>query len=387
MTTVALAEAAEINPRLPQKPADGDLVSFLPMAELGIDGRTTAGMDRPFAELAKGYTPFLDGDLLVAKITPCFQNNKIGQASLARPVGVGSTEFHVVRPRPGVSDPRYLMHFLRQERVRADGERRMTGSGGQRRVPAQFLQDLEVPLPPLAEQRRIAAILDQVERLRAARRRVTVLTSSFEQEYLKTVIEQEPTGSIPFGDVVASMRNGSSPVTGGTVHSSVLTLSAITRGAFDASARKTGSFREVPSTSARVRAGDFLICRGNGNADLVGAGVVVDTDHADLVFPDTVIAVTVQSDVIDPGFLAAAWRLPGTRVQIRSSARTTSGIHKVNQQSLAQVAIPLPSLDRQREFVRRRDAVSDLQRRHSAARQREDDLYQTCVWRAFSGQL
>ncbi len=92
---------------------------------------TEPGDTRRFEEVATGHTVFRNGDLLVAKITPCFQNNKIGQAILRHEVGVGSSEFHIVRPNPDLVDARYLLHFLRQDRVRIEGEQRMTGSGGQ----------------------------------------------------------------------------------------------------------------------------------------------------------------------------------------------------------------------------------------------------------------
>src|SRR5207253_2857111 len=107
-------------------------------------------------QVSKGYTFFRDGDLLLAKITPCFENGKIAQATLNHELGVGSTEFHVIRPdRMRVSD-RFLLRFLRQPRIRLSGERRMTGSAGQRRVPEAFISELELPLPPLEERRRIA---------------------------------------------------------------------------------------------------------------------------------------------------------------------------------------------------------------------------------------
>jgi type I restriction enzyme S subunit len=131
---------------------------------------TTLGEVRSFSDVSQGYTTFLDGDLLVAKITPCFENGKIAQARLAHRLGFGSTEFHVVRPRADTTDARYLLHFLRQGRIRRDGERKMTGSGGQRRVPEHFLAGLQVPVRSLPEQRRLAEMLDRVDALRAKRR-------------------------------------------------------------------------------------------------------------------------------------------------------------------------------------------------------------------------
>ena len=180
--TAKLTDIAELNPTLGKKLPAEELVSFVPMASLSAESASVeTTQDRPYAEVAKGFTPFLDGDVLVAKITPCFENGKIAQARLPRSHGFGSTEFHVVRARSGVAESRYLHHYLRLEEVRANGQRRMTGSGGQRRVPASFLADLAIPLPPLEEQRRIAAILDQAETLRTQRRTALALLDSLTQ--------------------------------------------------------------------------------------------------------------------------------------------------------------------------------------------------------------
>lgn len=167
---VQLGEVAEINPRLSRDLGQDADVSFVPLAALNAEsGVATTAAARPYRDVAKGYTPFRDGDLLVAKITPSFENGKIGQARLDHKHGFGSTEFHVVRPGSRLHD-RFALHFLRQQRVIDEGAAHMTGSAGQRRVPARFLSTLPIPLPPIAEQRRIAAILDKADDLRAKRR-------------------------------------------------------------------------------------------------------------------------------------------------------------------------------------------------------------------------
>jgi type I restriction enzyme, S subunit len=168
---VCLEEVSDLNPSLSAFPADDELVSFLPMSAVvaefvdAVDTET-----RPFREVKKGYTPFVADDVLVAKITPCFENGKIAQAKPTQRVGFGSTEFHVVRAHTTELDPRYLVHFLRQARIRKDGEQKMTGSAGQRRVPEHFLANLKIPLPSLLEQRRIAETLDKVDALRSKHR-------------------------------------------------------------------------------------------------------------------------------------------------------------------------------------------------------------------------
>jgi type I restriction enzyme, S subunit len=182
LPTAKLGDIADLNPPLDAKLSDGDEVSFMPMAAVDADSLTAVDREtRRYSEVRKGYTPFLDGDILVAKITPCFENGKIAQASLSHPCGFGSTEFHVVRPRSDRADARYLVHFLRQDLVRKQGESRMIGSAGQRRVPEHFLAGLTIPLPPLPEQRRIADMLDKTDALRAKRRAALIQLDALHQ--------------------------------------------------------------------------------------------------------------------------------------------------------------------------------------------------------------
>ena len=143
-----------------------------------------AQAERPFSEVAKGYTPFKRGDVLVAKITPCFENGKMALAdNLAHELGFGTTEFHVFRPSERITGP-YLFSLLRAPYVRKAGAMKMKGAAGQRRVPADFFASLQIPIPPLSEQKRIAGILDAADALRAKRREAlaqldTLLQSTF----------------------------------------------------------------------------------------------------------------------------------------------------------------------------------------------------------------
>ena len=168
LAEVPLSELATFNRAAPEL-APNDEVAFVPMAAVSELGTMQVAGHLRAADLKPGYNYMQTGDVLVAKITPCFENNKIAVAELDREHGFGSTEFHVIRTDAAALDNRYLVHFLRQDSIRRVGEERMTGSAGQRRVPRLFLEELPIPLPPLDEQRRIAAILDQADDLRRKR--------------------------------------------------------------------------------------------------------------------------------------------------------------------------------------------------------------------------
>jgi len=165
-----ISDIAEVNPpRNAKLPAEA-LVSFVPMASVEAEsGRIDVPEARRHEDLrTKSYRPFAEGDVLFAKITPCMEN---GKAAVARRLinghGFGSTEFHVLRPRPGISAD-YLLHYLLQSGFRHNAARNMKGTAGQLRVPASHLSGHPIPVPPVAEQVRIvAAIEEQFSRLDA----------------------------------------------------------------------------------------------------------------------------------------------------------------------------------------------------------------------------
>jgi len=136
-------------------------VSFLPMPKVSERGELALDETKELAAVIEGYTYFRDGDVLLAKITPCFENGKAAVAAgLAGGFGFGSTEFHVLRPQPE-SDGRFLYYAVFSDPFRKIGTTHMVGAAGQQRVPEQFLFDWRQPIPGLAEQQSIADFLDR----------------------------------------------------------------------------------------------------------------------------------------------------------------------------------------------------------------------------------
>ena len=193
---VRLGQVVDINPSTKATGAGDDLVAFLAMADLSEEGRVASVQQRPLADVQKGYTVFQTGDVLLAKITPCFENGKAAFVeSLPTQVGFGSTEFHVLRPTEEV-DPKFLFHLVWNPNFRRLGASRMTGSAGQRRVPVSFLADYEFLLPSLNEQQRIAAILDKTDCLLRKRQEAIRLADDFVRSLFFTT----------FGDVDANIH-------------------------------------------------------------------------------------------------------------------------------------------------------------------------------------
>lgn len=159
-----LGEIGEINPKSDLNSISGDTeVTFLPMKCVAeLTGHIDLSCIERLSEVKKGYTPFRNGDILFAKITPCMENGKVAIArGLKNSMGFGSTEFHVIR-LPESIPQKIFFFYLIQESLRKDAQSNMTGSAGQLRVPANYIRLLPFPLPPLAEQHRIVAKLEEL---------------------------------------------------------------------------------------------------------------------------------------------------------------------------------------------------------------------------------
>ena len=138
-----------------------------------ISGMVSDLRVRPYGEVKKGYTYFAEGDVLFAKITtPCMQNGKhVIAKGLIGGIGFGTTEFHVLRPSDSIISE-LIWFFVRQPSILIEATEHFTGAVGQQRLPENHLANLEIPLPPLPEQRRIAGVLKEqmaaVEKARSA---------------------------------------------------------------------------------------------------------------------------------------------------------------------------------------------------------------------------
>ena len=163
--TKTLGEVCQIKPPKSEardKVSASSLVSFLPMEDMGIDAKfVQATQTKPLSAVVGSYTYFADGDVLLAKITPCFENGKLGIADgLKNGIGFGSSEYFVFRPDATVSKE-WLYYFLSRETFRVEGAARMTGAVGHKRVSKEFIEEYPIPVPPLAEQQRIVGLLDE----------------------------------------------------------------------------------------------------------------------------------------------------------------------------------------------------------------------------------
>ena len=191
MKQVLLSDVCEINPRIDSGISDDAECSFVPMEYVDDVSGTIANTSiRRVGDVKKGYTFFKNDDVIFAKITPCMENGKcaIGK-NLKNGIAFGSTEYHVVRAKEEII-PEWIYHFLRQEKVRQQAKGWFRGTAGQQRVPATFLEELKIPLPPLTEQKRIASLLARADRLRHLRRTAHELGESLLQSVFLEMSEK-----------------------------------------------------------------------------------------------------------------------------------------------------------------------------------------------------
>lgn len=391
----AVGEVADVNPKPERVPDDLEHVAFVGMSDL--NEVTAVAVDREiraYAEVSKGYTPFQRGDILMAKITPCFQNGKIGQAATSTQFAAGSTEFHVIRPRPQHLSDRYLLHFLRQPWVLELGELRMTGSGGQRRVPVRFLDELQIPLPPIEEQRRLAAVLDTADELRTKRRqaiaKLDILTQSiFRDMFGDPAMNPRGWPRLALGDVTERFSDG--PF-GSNLKSEhyvsdgvrVIRLQNIGAGAFlgeDAAFISREHFRNIAKHECRP--GDVIIgTLGDPNlrACVQPAWLEVAVNKADCV------QARVDPEVADPEWLCALLNIPSTEDMARSLVKGQTR-SRISMGRLRELPVPVPPVGLQRAFRVRVGAVRHGQDAAHRSATRIDELFSSLQQRAFRGDL
>jgi len=157
-----LSEVGLVNPRN-YDIADDEDVSFIPMTLIPVGYKKPAQQEiKKWGEIKAGFTHFADNDVVMAKITPCFQNGKsVVLRNLKNGVGAGTTELHVFRSIKNLMNPEYVLLFLKTPEFLETGIQNMTGTAGQKRVPNEYFSEAPFPLPPLAEQSRIVEKIDR----------------------------------------------------------------------------------------------------------------------------------------------------------------------------------------------------------------------------------
>ena len=323
-----------------------------------------------------GYTDREDAVACVDLPVIIFGDHTRAIKYVDQPFVLGADGAKVLSPMQD-GDARFLFHYLRSVELPSAGYSRHF----------KYLKEITVPFPAHDEQRRIAAILDKADELRAKRRQAIAHLDALTQSIFHSMFG-DPMPNMTLGALCpAGFRNGVSPSTRGSVEQKVLTLSAVTGSSFDAGAVKKSMFDRPLPDNNRVSKRLLLICRGNGNRSLVGKGYFPRFDILDVGFPDTVIAAEPDFDRINPLFLETAWSRPRVRRQLETAAKTTNGTFKINQTSLAAIQLSVPPIELQQAFATRVAAVERQKETHRKHLAELDALFSSLQSRAFKGEL
>ena len=289
-------------------------VSFVPMEAISEDGSICLERTRPIAEVETGYTFFRDGDVTLAKITPCFENGKGAlMRGLHAGIGFGTTELIVARPRPSEAAGSFLHWLFRSPNFRERGEASMYGAGGQKRVPDDFVRDFAWAFPPLNEQISIAAFLDRetakIDALVAEQQKLVALLKEKRQALISHAVTKGLDPDVPMKDsgvewlgevpahwelsvlkrCVLRVESGVSvnavdeQATAGAI--GVLKTSCVYSGRFDPNENKAVVPEDLERVACPVIGGTLIVSRMNTPALVGNAGFVADSAE-NLFLPD-----------------------------------------------------------------------------------------------------
>lgn len=195
---IRLRHLVEINPSggFVQSLSDDALVTFMPMERLHENGEISADLTRELIEVKGSYSLFQEGDVVVAKVTPCFENGKSAVATnLMNRVAYGTTEITVLRPRPELLAT-YLRYVVSSSRYLDEGTASMTGAGGLKRVPENFVRNFKIGLPPTREQEYLVSSLDAKLKRMDQLVKVANQTTALLRERRQALISAAVTGKI-----------------------------------------------------------------------------------------------------------------------------------------------------------------------------------------------
>ena len=391
-----LSDIITINPRFNPREGIGasDKVAFLPMSAVSEAGYVASLEERALQEVQKGYTYFQQGDVLLAKITPCMEN---GKAALVRNLpysaGFGSTEFHVLRAGPKV-DKGYLFHAVWNESFRRAATRNMTGTAGQRRVPTSFLERYKIPRPPRPGQKRIAAILDKADAIRRKRQEAIKLS----EQFLKSVFLEmfgdpvtnpkgwEKKSLQDVAEIVSGVTKGRNLQSRETLTLPYLRVANVQDGYLDLKEIKT--IAAVPEDLAKyhLEYGDILLTEG-GDYDKLGRGAIWHNEIDPCIHQNHIFRVRLFCEDLLPDYLCALIGSPRGKRYFLSQAKQTTGIATINSRQLKAFPVLVPPKHLQERYSAILDNTNELTSRIHDSVIGLDQLSNSLSHRAFKGEL
>jgi len=368
------------------------------MEDLGIGQKfTNPRQVRPLAEVSGSYTYFAEGDVLLAKITPCFENGKLGIATgLSNAVGFGSSEYVVFRPGELV-DREWLYYFLSRQSFRQEGATRMTGAVGHKRVAMEFIEAHPIPLPPIPEQKRIVAILDEAfEGIDAAiantEKNVANARELFDN-HLTSIFAERGKGWLErrIGDIANTQYGLSEKMNEDRQGYKIFRMGEVQGGRLiDTGDMKYADITREEFLKYKLHPGDVLFNRTN-SYDLVGKTGIYDMS-GDYCFASYLVRLEADRTALTPAFLNYFMNSSVFQRSVKQKASRSINQANINATILSNEPIFLPqAVADQVAIVRELDGLSSQTQRLQGLYQDKlafmSGLKQSILRKAFAGEL
>jgi type I restriction enzyme, S subunit len=354
-------------------------VTFLPMEAIGSKGELDLSHTRNKEDVQAGYTLFFDNDVLVAKITPCFENGKGALVSgLLNGVGFGTTEVHVLSPQSCL-DSRFLYYVTASYNFRKFGEASMAGAAGQKRVPTEYVHNFLVDLPALSQQRQIAGYLDRetqkIDSLIAAKKRLLELLAEKRRALIAQAVTRGLTADVPMKDSgvewlgkipenwnvehlkyhLSNIEQGWSPQSDNFPADldewGVLKAGAVNGWTFNANENKRIPAELDIPLEHEIKPGDILVSRAN-TTELVGSASLVKEVRPGLLLCDKIYRPILQGRRLSPDYLVFYLRSSAARFEIeRDATGASSSMQNISQGTISNLWIPIPPVHEQLSIV------------------------------------
>ncbi|MHC8399537.1 restriction endonuclease subunit S [Pseudomonas sp. MDT1-17] len=403
--TACISDVADLNPK---QNFDDDLAAgFVPMSHAPTNFRNKLRFDdRNWGDIKKAYTNFKDGDVIFAKVTPCFENGKAAFVEgLPNGIGAGSSEFFVLRPCNEEISAKYLLALVKSRGFMREGALNMTGAVGLRRVPKHFVESYPMLVPPAVEQVRISQkldeVLDQVDTLKARIGVIHALLKRFRQsvlvaavsgrlteEWRRTFCEfEEGPVSLKLSDVALEIVDCPHSTPKWQSHGKkCVRTTEFSPGFLDVDAAGFVSEETFAERTKRTKPteGDILYAREG----TVGIACSIPP-NVEICMGQRMVLIRAGTRV-HPTYLLHTLNSEITLSKVRSLIMGSTA-PRVNVKDLKNFEILVPSLEEQTEIIRRVEqlfAVADqLEGKVVSAKSRIDHLTQSILAKAFRGEL
>lgn len=294
------------------------------------------------------------------------------------------------RPDQGRITSEYAKHLLRSKRFRIQLERFINKAVNQASVSIGNLSSIPVELPPLEEQGRIAAILDQAEELRAKRRAAIALLDQLPQAIFLDMFGDPATNPMGWpircvGDLLESANYGTSGKAGGVGKWPILRMGNLTtEGHLDLSELKYIDLSPAEVPKYTVEKGDVLFNRTN-SSDLVGKTALYNLDQR-MAYAGYLVRLRVAEPVA-PEFLAVFMNLAYTKKVLRGMAKSIVGMANINAKEVQTITLPVPDVSLQHEFASRVKGINRTKVIHQSALVELEALFSSLQSKAFEGDM